>query len=323
MGESSQIDAEIDALYELRPGEFVAARDALAKRLRGAGERADADAVRSLPRPTVAAWAVNQLPRLEPEWTQALATAGERLADAHAALLADGDRDGWQQATANQRHAIERLTRLAAKLLREERGSVSQALRDKVRETLHAATIDPEARAAVLEGRLSRELHAPGTIPLAVGPVDRAGPGRPAAKRARSGRGAGTAASDRASSPAAEPGAKRAGRKGARRPPATAERDARAQRRAAEREARAALRRAERERVTAEVAVEKADQAAQRARKAHEAAAAALADAEQAERERRSELDAAEAAFAEARTQLDAREAAVTQARAELDRAAE
>jgi hypothetical protein len=162
---SSHITEEVNALFELRPGEFVAARDVLAKRLRGDGQRAEAAEVRALARPTVAAWAVNQLARREPEWTQALATAGQRLERAHQQLLRRGDRDGWRAATSDQRQAIDRLVRLAEQLLREERGSVSVSLRDQVRQTLHAATLDPDARAAVLAGRLTRELRSGGSVP--------------------------------------------------------------------------------------------------------------------------------------------------------------
>jgi hypothetical protein len=49
-------DPSVDRLYELPLDEFVAARDALAK------ERKD-PAVKKLRKPTVPAWAVNQLAR--------------------------------------------------------------------------------------------------------------------------------------------------------------------------------------------------------------------------------------------------------------------
>ena len=49
-------DAEIDRLYQLPLDEFTAARNALAKK---AG--ADGASIRSLTKPPVAAWAVNQV----------------------------------------------------------------------------------------------------------------------------------------------------------------------------------------------------------------------------------------------------------------------
>ena len=49
---------EADELYGLPLDEFTAARDALAKRLRGEKRREDADAVKALKRPSVAAGAI-------------------------------------------------------------------------------------------------------------------------------------------------------------------------------------------------------------------------------------------------------------------------
>lgn len=359
MPKSSHITEETDALFELRPGEFVAARDRLATRLRAEGHRAEAAEIHALARPTVAAWAVNQLARREPEWTQALATAGQRLERAHDQLLHHGDRDGWRAATADQRHAIERLVRLAERLLRDERGSVSASLRDQVRQTLQAATLDADARAAVLGGRLTRELRSGGSMPGrgrtttgadgppsatadAQGRFSRPAPGTSgdaATGRGRPQRGAAgsTGGADGAAAGTGEPAqgrssSKSPGKRGsagrasnratARANQASREREMRAARRAAEREARAALRRAERERTSAEVAAKRSEQAVVRALKGHEAALDALAEAEQAARERAADLSSAEDARSEARAILTAREAAVAEARAELERAA-
>ena len=62
---------EADALYGLPLEDFVAERDALAKRLRGEGRREDAQAVKALAKPTVAAWAVNQAVRARPREARA------------------------------------------------------------------------------------------------------------------------------------------------------------------------------------------------------------------------------------------------------------
>ena len=55
------LDAEIDALFQLPPGAFTAARNALAARLKKGGRGDAAEQVRSLARPSVTAWAVNHL----------------------------------------------------------------------------------------------------------------------------------------------------------------------------------------------------------------------------------------------------------------------
>src|SRR5262245_30739136 len=54
---SSTLESKIDALYQQPPGEFVAARTALAGTLAGA----DAARVKRLEKPTAVAWAVNQV----------------------------------------------------------------------------------------------------------------------------------------------------------------------------------------------------------------------------------------------------------------------
>ena len=54
-------DSDIDALFQLPPGEFTAARNALASRLKKGGHADEAEAVKALPKPSVSAWAVNQL----------------------------------------------------------------------------------------------------------------------------------------------------------------------------------------------------------------------------------------------------------------------
>ena len=46
-----------DDLYALPPGDFTRARDERAKALRKEGRREEADAVKALRKPTVAAWA--------------------------------------------------------------------------------------------------------------------------------------------------------------------------------------------------------------------------------------------------------------------------
>jgi len=57
------VDAEVEGLYGLPLEEFIKARDALARRrAREAGKEAGA-AVKALRKPSVAAWALNQLAR--------------------------------------------------------------------------------------------------------------------------------------------------------------------------------------------------------------------------------------------------------------------
>src|SRR4051812_8208025 len=166
---------EADELYGLPDAEFTAARDALAKRLRAEKRREDADAVKALRRPSVAAGAINRAVR-EHGADEVLA-AGEALREAHEALLSGGgDAAAVREAMARERDAVRDLTRLA---LGE---GASGATEEKVRATLHAASVDDEVREALAAGRLEREAEA-GTDAMA---LLAASAGRAGGRRARS-----------------------------------------------------------------------------------------------------------------------------------------
>ena len=61
------LDGVIDPLYDLVPGDFVAARDAAAKAARADGDRDTAAQIAALRRPTVVGWLANQLARRREE----------------------------------------------------------------------------------------------------------------------------------------------------------------------------------------------------------------------------------------------------------------
>src|SRR5207249_1478034 len=86
------------------PGEFVARRDARAKELRKAGDRAGADAVKKLRKPSVAAAAVNRLAREAADEVAGLLAAGEALRQAQ---LGGGDREAIRSAAHDEREAVE------------------------------------------------------------------------------------------------------------------------------------------------------------------------------------------------------------------------
>src|SRR5215210_2424520 len=144
---------EADELYGLPDKEFTPARDALAKRLRGEKRREDADAVKALKRPSVAAGAINRAVR--EHGADELLAAGETLREAHAALLSGaGDAAAVREATARERDAVRELTRRALG------DGASAATEEKVRATLHAAALDDDVRELLAAGRLEREAEA-------------------------------------------------------------------------------------------------------------------------------------------------------------------
>src|SRR6266498_1094600 len=113
------VEARTGRLYGLPPEQFVAARDELARALRGAGERQAAARVAGLRRPTVAAWAVNQAARRRPELVTDLIEAGERLRQAQRRALSGLRGGALRTAGAERRVAIERLLAEAADVLEE------------------------------------------------------------------------------------------------------------------------------------------------------------------------------------------------------------
>ncbi len=68
--------SEVRELYRNAPEGFIAARDSLAKRLREDGRDADADDVKKLRRPTVAAWALDRLADVAPDAGRCAARCG-------------------------------------------------------------------------------------------------------------------------------------------------------------------------------------------------------------------------------------------------------
>jgi hypothetical protein len=163
-------DDRVGDLYGLPAEDFTAARDVLAKALRAEGDKAAAANVKALRRPTVAAWAVNQIARDRPELVDAVAEAGARLVAAQEQLLAGGGRDQLRAATAARRDAVNAGTAAAV-------ARVGGAQREAIHATFDAAATDEEAAAAVRAGRLAKELEPPSSFALLGGfaPVD-AGP---------------------------------------------------------------------------------------------------------------------------------------------------
>jgi hypothetical protein len=148
----------VDRLYGLPREEFVAERDALAKRLRADGSRDEAAAVKALPKPTVAAWAANQAVRSQKRAARELWKAGDELSAAQEAVLAGkGSGAKLREASERERTAVETLVEAARGLLGASGGDLSEATIERVRETLHAGAIDSDARDEVAAGRAVRE----------------------------------------------------------------------------------------------------------------------------------------------------------------------
>jgi hypothetical protein len=147
-------------LYGLPLERFVVERGALAKALRADGKRDEAAEAAKLRKPSVAAWAVNQLVRTQSRGVKALFKAGDQLQRAQADLLAGkGDAGKLRAAAEREREAVDELTEAARGLLSSEGHELGSATLDRVSDTLHAGALDDDARTQVQDGCLERELR--------------------------------------------------------------------------------------------------------------------------------------------------------------------
>ncbi len=147
-------------LFGVPPGEFVAARDALAKELRAGGREAEAKEVASLRRPTAPVWAVNQLARRAPAEVEELLDSSERVQKAQ---LRGAGGDELRAAMAGQRAALAKLERGAEQVLRGAGLQVSPGAIRTVQSTLQAAaTGSREMRERLRNGTMREALEPAG-----------------------------------------------------------------------------------------------------------------------------------------------------------------
>jgi hypothetical protein len=146
---------ESDALFQLPLADFTAARNALASRLKQAGHPDEAARVKALAKPSISAWAVNQLYWTDRASFDRLLEAGARLRGANMA-----DLRGPLEA---RREAISKLLRAAETLLGNAGHSPAPETLRRIESTLEAVSAMPEAQ----PGRLTADITPPGFEALA------------------------------------------------------------------------------------------------------------------------------------------------------------
>jgi hypothetical protein len=155
-------EQEVDRLFGLGPESFVAARNEAARRLKKAGDAAAAARITALRRPSLSAWAVNQLARARGPQVEELLEAGRRLRAAHQEAVAGGGAAALRAATRAEREAVAGLVAAAVEVLESAGHATTEATRDRVAATLHAAAADPAAAELVRRGRLTHDLDPAG-----------------------------------------------------------------------------------------------------------------------------------------------------------------
>lgn len=281
--EDSDVSARIDALYQRPLGEFVSARNALARALRSEGHAEASNEVKGLPKPSLSAWAVNQLWWKNREDVLALRHAGVQVTEA----LTCGVASTLREANERRRSEVTRLANAAATHLREAGHASSAATLRRITTTLEAIAAHGTGATAPKLGRLHDDLSSPG-FELLTG-LD-LGPGRDASGG------------------------------GAPKPEGEAISEASDRRRAAAQAARVELQRSEEAVRTAEADLKQAEHDLDRTRAERREAERALAEAERRARdvarrceEAQQDVQRRTAALEEARRSRDARRSALQQ----------
>lgn len=172
----NNFDDDVDALFRLPLAEFTGARNTLAARLKKSGrgeEKAEAFLVKALVKPSISAWAVNQLFWNHRDAFDRLIAAGERFHKAQSSRLA-GKLADMRGALDARREALTHLTDLATALLRDAGPNPGQnPAPDTIRritatlEAMSAYAQHSDARHAWRPGRLTHDVDPPGFDSLA------------------------------------------------------------------------------------------------------------------------------------------------------------
>jgi hypothetical protein len=148
-------DSDVDGLYQLPLEQFTAARAALAKE---SGSE-EGSRIRALAKPTLPAWAVNQVFWTARDKYDALTSAAERLRSAHRAALA-GKKVDLRDPDEAHRRALNAALKEAIAILERAGHPATSSTVDVISKTLAALPVDSEP-----PGRLTRPL-TPGGFEL-------------------------------------------------------------------------------------------------------------------------------------------------------------
>jgi len=168
---------ESQKLYRLPLSEFTAARNARSKALKRDDPEL-ASAVAALPKPSVAAAALNELVREDPSEVRALIQSGKRLRQAQEAAVSGKKGADLNAAIKEHRAALDRVQRDL------RRRKLSGPTVEKAMQTLRVTSVDPELQPLLERGILHEDLSAsgfgldPGLVPAK--PKQRAPAAKPA-----------------------------------------------------------------------------------------------------------------------------------------------
>ena len=156
-----KLEDDLDALFKLPLTEFTAARNTLAAQLKRSGRRDGADRVKALAKPSISAWAVNQLYWKHREAFDELIASGQRFRQAQASGRAGKVAD-MREALNERRDALSQLSDLASALLRDAGSNPSPETIHRITTTLEGVSAYPSFPDDARPGRLTRDVDPPG-----------------------------------------------------------------------------------------------------------------------------------------------------------------
>ena len=160
------LENEIDALFVLPLADFTGARNALAARLKKDGRADDAERVKSLRKPPVSAWVVNQLYWRHREAFDRLLATGDQFRKAQASQLS-GKAANLRESRDARRESLNQLSRLAAALLRKAGHNPTPEISRRIDTTLEAISAYASLPGSPYPGRLTDDVDPPGFDALA------------------------------------------------------------------------------------------------------------------------------------------------------------
>ena len=159
-----KLEDDVEALFRLPLAEFTGARNTLAARLKKSGRGdvgGEADLVKALVKPSISAWAVNQLYWKHREAFDRLIESGERFHKAQSSRLA-GKLADMRSALDARREALTHLSDLATALLLDAGHNPTPDTSRRITTTLEAMSAYASRSDAPRPGRLTHDVDPPG-----------------------------------------------------------------------------------------------------------------------------------------------------------------
>jgi hypothetical protein len=160
------LENDVDALFKAPLNEFISARKTLAARLKQSGHADEADRVKALVKPSITAWAVNQLYWQHREEFDRLIETGQRFRQAQTSRAA-GKMTDMRVSLEERREVLSELSKLADVLLRDAGHNPSLDIIRRITTTLEAMSAYASLPDGLRPGRLTHDVDPPGFDSLA------------------------------------------------------------------------------------------------------------------------------------------------------------